>query len=147
MLFWRGNQPPPSVPGPVHTVPAQPPVRKCTFVTLCRTHTGLFFHKRPDPRLNPGKLIDTIPNLVQARRVPVCATFSTPRFFETLHERSRGLANYWTSVALRFDTSFATLRHSCLALPGALAAPDTPGRRDVKRRGNEGYITRPASSA
>src|SRR5207245_2639694 len=112
-----------------------------------RLKPRLSFHKRRDRRRNPGKLIDTIPNLVQARRVPVCATFSTPRFFETLHERSRGLANYWTSVALRFDTSFATLRHSCLALPRALAFGETPGRRDVKRRGNEGYITRPASSA
>src|SRR2546422_2962945 len=102
-------------------------------ITATRTRSSvrlkprLSFHKRRDRRRNPGRLIDTIPSLGQARRVPACATFSTPRFFETLHERSHGLANYWASLDLRFDTSFATLRHSCLALPGPRAFAETRG--------------------
>src|SRR5438093_13325949 len=112
-------------------------------ITATRTRSSvrlkprLSFHKRRDRQRNPGSLIDTIPSLVQARRVPACATFSTPRFFETLHERSRGLANYWTSVALRFDTSFATLRHSCLALPGSwhLRKPGAKGSDEERTRG------------
>src|SRR2546428_7376145 len=103
-------------------------------ITATRTRSSvrlkprLSFHKRRDRRHNPGSLIDTIPSLVQARRVPACATFSTPRFFETLLERSRGLANYWTSVASRFGPSFATFRHSRLALPGDPALGGNPGR-------------------
>src|SRR2546428_11879651 len=116
-------------------------------ITATRTRSSvrlkprLSFHKRRDRRRNPGRLIDTIPSLVQARRVPACATFSTPRFFETLHERSRGLGNYWTSVASRFDTSFATFRHSCLAPPGAPAFGETPG--GWTRRGDGARVTSP----
>src|SRR5207245_5786038 len=42
MPFCRVNQPPPSVPGPVHTVPAQPPVRNCTLLAFCATQTVVF---------------------------------------------------------------------------------------------------------
>src|SRR5260370_16349696 len=41
--FWRVNQPPPSVPAPVHTVPAHPPVRNCTLFVLCFTQTVVLF--------------------------------------------------------------------------------------------------------
>src|SRR3989442_15649242 len=100
-----------------------------------RLKPRLSFHKRRDRRRNPGKLIDTIPSLVQARRVPACATFSTPRFFETLLERSRGLANYWTSEASPFDPSLATLRPLGLALPGALDFGGTRGGGTGRRGG------------
>src|SRR2546425_13342524 len=115
-------------------------------ITATRTRSSvrlkprLSFHRRRDRRRNPGRLIDTIPSLVQARGVPVWATFSTPRFFETLHEGSRSLANYWTSVALRFDTSSATLRHSCLAQPGALAFAEAR-REGTRRRGEDARAT------
>src|SRR2546426_2680409 len=110
-------------------------------ITATRTRSSvrlkprLSFHKRRDRRRNPGRLIDTIPSLDQARRVPACATFSTPRFFETLHERSRGLANYWASLDLRFDTSFATLRHSCLAPPWHLRKHEAKGLEEERTRG------------
>src|SRR2546426_11792386 len=116
-------------------------------ITATRTRSSvrlkprLSFHERRDRRRNPGRLIDTIPSLVQARGVPACATFSTPRFSETLHEGRRGLANYWASLDLRFDTSFATLRHSCLAPPGGPGICGNPRRRDSKRSGRDDYVT------
>src|SRR3989454_10280148 len=102
-------------------------------ITATRTRSSvrlkprLSFHKRRDRRRNPGRLIDTIPSLGQARRVPACATFSTPRFFETLHEGSHGLANYLASLDLRFGHSFATLPHSLLGVPGPRGFSETPG--------------------
>src|SRR2546427_12113403 len=109
-------------------------------ITATRTRSSvrlkprLSFHKRRDRRRNPGRLIDTIPSLGQARRVPACATFSTPRFFETLLERNRGLANFWTSVASRFDTSLATFRQSGLGLPWHLGITGAEGRDGARAR-------------
>src|SRR2546427_12459177 len=94
-------------------------------ITATRTRSSvrlkprLSFHKRRDRQRNPGRLTDTIPRLVQARRVPAGAPFSTPRFFETLHESSRGLANYLSSVASAFGGSLGDVRPPCWALAGA----------------------------
>src|SRR2546422_5441527 len=44
-----------------------------------RLKPRLSFHERRDRRRNPGRLIDTIPSLVQARGVPACADRKSTR--------------------------------------------------------------------